>query len=152
MTEQFNDFHFLNGKVVTERITRICAEKGHAYYKVNGQDTGICPRCGANYLSPNTQFPPGYRDPNWKGDTHPEIHDHENDPDDVRIPEGVMPPSGTPRSFTTRVNDLAEFAFDRFIYELVEGEFSSVFSQFAPQERAAFFGLLSDAFGDSTDQ
>lgn len=40
------DFPALNHEPVTERHSRICREKGHATHKVDGKDTGICPRCG----------------------------------------------------------------------------------------------------------
>lgn len=36
----------LNGGVVTERHARICRERGHALWTLDGKDTGICPRCG----------------------------------------------------------------------------------------------------------
>lgn len=36
----------LNGDVVTQAHANICAERGHATHKVNGEIQPHCPRCG----------------------------------------------------------------------------------------------------------
>lgn len=39
-------FPILTGDVVTEAHAQICADRGHATWTVDGEDKGICPRCG----------------------------------------------------------------------------------------------------------
>lgn len=41
-----NNFPALDGQPVTEAHTRACQERGHATHIQDGQDTGVCPRCG----------------------------------------------------------------------------------------------------------
>jgi hypothetical protein len=40
------DYPATEGRTVTEAHARICAERGHATWTVDGTDTGRCPRCG----------------------------------------------------------------------------------------------------------
>lgn len=46
------DYPAINGGVVTEGHARYCLEHGHATHTVNGEDTGICPRCGESKTVP----------------------------------------------------------------------------------------------------
>lgn len=47
-TAQVNplDYPALDGRPVTEAHARRCYEYEHATHKVDGKDTGVCPRCG----------------------------------------------------------------------------------------------------------
>ena len=47
MADKSKSFPILTGDVVTQGHANYCAEHGHATHKVDGVDTGVCPRCGA---------------------------------------------------------------------------------------------------------
>ncbi len=52
-----NTFPALNGEVVTEQTTRICAERGHATHTVAGVEQSRCPRCGElKVVEPTEKF------------------------------------------------------------------------------------------------
>ena len=123
MTNYFDrtEFPFLNGETVTERIARICQEKGHATYSINGQVTGICPRCGENTLSPNTTI--------------------ENDPN---------PPKIAP-FFSDRVLEFADEVFQYVMNEFEGGDWREQFDAMTEPEKAAFFISLADGFSDETN-
>lgn len=141
------DFAFLNGETVTERITRICQEKGHSTYSVNGQITGICPRCGENTLSPNTafangQFPPGYSAPDYDPNSPSEqIEVIPDELEDIPAPE-----------FTDRVLELADEVFTRVMDELQAGEWRPRFSELTEGEKTGIYRSLADAFSDETNE
>lgn len=54
------DFPLLDGRAVTQAHADYCAENGHARHEVDGQLTGICPRCGAGRPDADA-FPIGTR-------------------------------------------------------------------------------------------
>jgi hypothetical protein len=83
------------------------------------------------------QFPPGYRDPNWKGDTHEDIHDHELEKGGAIIP-----------FFSDKVLELADDILAQMMTIVDESPEVKALSE---PERAAFFISLADAFGDSTE-
>lgn len=85
------------------------------------------------------QFPPGYRDPNWKGDTHPEIHDHEID---LQKGGAVIP------FFSDKVLELADSLFAELITLIEESPEAKALTE---PERAALYISLADAFSDTTD-
>jgi hypothetical protein len=40
------DFPRLTGRPVTEAHARVCHDRGHAVWTINGRPQGVCPRCG----------------------------------------------------------------------------------------------------------
>lgn len=87
------------------------------------------------------QFPPGYRDPNWKGDTHPEIHDHEIE-NDLQKGGAIIP------FFSDKVLELADSLFAKLITAIEESPEAKALTE---PERAALYISLADAFSDTTD-
>ena len=42
------DFPAVNGRPVTQAHANLCETRGHATHTVNGVDSDLCPRCGAD--------------------------------------------------------------------------------------------------------
>ena len=58
MTINPTDYPLLRDAHPTEAHARYYRENGHATYKIDGRDTGICPRCGEVTETPAPTFSP----------------------------------------------------------------------------------------------
>lgn len=93
------------------------------------------------------QYPPGYRDPTWQGDTHPEIHDHEYDATMKTDPEVIR--EGLERfgeDESTRIMDLASDMMDQFLCILEE---DAAVKELGDEEYRFLLAVIRDGWNDN---
>lgn len=93
------------------------------------------------------QYPPGYRDPHWTGDTHEDIHDHEYDAtvntDAVIIREGL---ERFGKDEADRILELASDFMDQFLAILEEDPAAK---SLGDEEYRFLLAVIRDGWNDS---